>query len=134
LWRLNLDKSTFPRQAPKEFLVKIQHREPTLTQTLLVVGADSGEPQLTLTYDTSGSETTNRAPGGEVQSRATWSGSELIIESVLKTPARTFHFVDHWTLSSDGQTLRMEHPDDDLAGQISVLEKAPPDAARFRAE
>jgi hypothetical protein len=132
LWRLNLEKSTFRGQAPKESLVRIQHCEPTLVQTMLVVAADGGEQLLTFTYDTAGGESRNTVAGGEVQSRAHWSGSELVIESELRTPDRTFHFRDHWSLAADGQTFRMAHLDDDLAGQIAVLEKAPPEvASRF---
>jgi hypothetical protein len=125
VWRLNLEKSTFRGPAPKEILVRIQHREPTLTQTMLVVAADGGEQRWAFTFDTSGGESTNTSAAGEVQTRAHWEdGPELIIDSVLRTPARTFHFSDHWSLSADGRTLTMAHPDDDLAGQVAVLEKA----------
>jgi hypothetical protein len=120
---LNLEKSTFHRQAPKEILMKIQHREPALIQTIRIVAVDGGEQQQTFTFDTTGGESTNAAGGGEVQTRAHWSDSQLVIESVLKTPNRTFRFRDHWSLSADGQTLRMAHVDDDLAGQVAVLEK-----------
>jgi hypothetical protein len=58
-----------------------------------------------------------------LQRRARWSNSPLVIESVLKTPARTFPFKDQWSLSADGQTLRMVHLEDDLAGQVAVLDK-----------
>jgi hypothetical protein len=30
---------------------------------------------------------------------------------------------DHWSLSDDGRTLTMAHRDDDLAGQVAVLER-----------
>src|SRR5947208_1295394 len=84
LWRLHLEKSTFPRgPAPKEILVKIEHREPTLIQTMLVVAADGDEQQQTFTYDTTGGESTVATCGGEGQTRAHWNGSELVIESVL---------------------------------------------------
>jgi hypothetical protein len=129
LWQLSLEKSTFRGPAPKEILVQIDHREPTLVQSMHVVAADGGEQRLTFTYDTAGSESTITAAGGEGSCRAYWSDSELIIESELKTPSRTFHFRDHWSLSMDGQTLRMAHRDDDLDGQIAVLEKAPPEVA-----
>src|SRR5262249_21717555 len=127
LWRLNLEKSTLHGQAPKELLMKIQHREPTLIQTMLVVAADGREQQQTCTYDTAGGESRHAMAAGEGQSCAHWSGSELVIESTLNTPTRTFHFKDHWSLSADGQTLRMAHRDDDLAGQSALLEKAPPE-------
>lgn len=32
-------------------------------------------------------------------------------------------FLDYWSLSSDGQKLIMEHRGDDLAGQITFLQK-----------
>jgi hypothetical protein len=41
---------------------------------------------------------------------------------------------NHWSLSADGQTLRMAHLDDDLAGQIAVLEAAPEAAMRFKTQ
>ena len=125
LWQLNLEQSTFRGPAPKEVLVKIEHREPMLVQTMLVVAADGAEQRLTFAYDTSGGESTIAVGGGEGRCRAHWSGAELVLESELKTPARTFHFRDHWSLSMDGQTLRMAHRDDDLAGQTAILEKAP---------
>jgi hypothetical protein len=131
-WRLSLEKSTFRGPAPKEVLVKIQHREPTLVQSMHVVATDGGEQRLTFTYDTAGGESTITVAGGEGSCRAHWKDSELVIESELKTPSRILHFKDHWSLSVDGETLRMAHLDDDLAGQIAVLEKAPPEvAARF---
>ncbi len=134
LWRLNLEKSTFRGQAPREILVKIQHRDPTLVQTMIVVAPDGAERLLTFTYDTAGGESANAVAAGEAQSRARWSGSELVIESKLKTPNRTFDFRDHWSLSHDGEVLRMAHLDDDLAGQVAILEKAPTQAAaRFGA-
>src|SRR5262245_4650245 len=133
MWRLILEKSTFRGPAPNEILVAIQHREPILTQTMLVVAADGGEQLWTFTFDTSGGDSTNTTTAGEVQSRAHWNGAELVIDSVLRTRGRTFHFSDHWSLSPDGQTLKMAHPDDDLAGQVAILEKASPDAAaRFK--
>ena len=135
LWRLNLDKSTFRGPAPKEVLVKIQHREPILVLTMLVIAADGAEQRLTFTYDTTGGESSISVAGGEGQTRAHWSGSQLIIESELKTPSRTFHFRDHWSVSADGKTLQMAHLDDDLAGQIAVLEKASTEiAAKFEQE
>lgn len=52
-----------------------------------------------------------------------------MIESLMKVSDREYHFKDHWSFSDDGRTLTMAHRDDDLAGQISVLEKAPAEAA-----
>jgi hypothetical protein len=118
---------------PREIIVRIRHREPVLTQTMLLVTADGVEQQLTFTYETNGDEVTNATTAGDVQSRAYWRGSELIIDSELRTAPRVFHFRDHWSLSPDGETLQMAHRDDDLAEQVAILEKAVPDlAVRFR--
>jgi hypothetical protein len=38
---------------------------------------------------------------------------------------RELHFRDCWSLSPNGQILTMEHRDDDLAGQIAVLQRMP---------
>jgi len=133
VWQLNLEKSTFHGQPPTELLVKIEYVDPTLTQTMLIVAADGREQQQTFTYETSGCESTNKMGINDVQTRAHWNGAELVIDSVMKTPSRTFHFSDHWSLSSDGQRLQMAHRDDDLAGQVAILDKASPDvAARFK--
>lgn len=133
LWQLDLAKSTLRGPAPKELFAKIDHLDPIVTQTMLIVAADGREQQQTFTYETNGRESRITIGAAEGRSRARWNGSELIIDSVLTTPNGTLHFSDHWSLSSDGQTLRMAHEDDDLAGQVAVLEKAPPAvAARFR--
>ena len=115
--------------------MRIEHREPTVIQTILVVAADGGEQQHTYTFDTTGGESSNAMGSGEGQTRARWNRSELVIESVLRTPDRTYHFKDHWSLSADGRTLRMAHVDDDLAGQVAILEKASPESAtRFTSQ
>jgi hypothetical protein len=36
---------------------------------------------------------------------------------------RKYHFRDFWSLSDDGKVLKMVHRDDDLSGQITVLNK-----------
>lgn len=54
-----------------------------------------------------------------------WVGRELLIESWVKQGERDLHFRDYWSLSSDNETLTMEHRDDDLAGQITIVERQP---------
>ena len=55
--------------------------------------------------------------------RASWQRDELRIESYMRAGDREFQFRDFWSLSADGLTLKMEHRDDDLAGQVSILER-----------
>ena len=124
VWVVKFDKSTLRGQAPKEIVMKIDHREPSVLQQMNVTYEDGRKQRLTFEYRTTGEET-RHAAGGTARSRARWEDAELVIESSMKTPDRAFHFRDHWSLSNDGCTLTMAHRNDDLDGQISVLEKAP---------
>ena len=125
VWKANLDESVLRGPARKQILVKIDHRGPLLIQQILV--ADAGGPERRQTFIIEvGANTINTVNGTPARSRAQWEGKELLIESWMKTPDREFHFKDFWLLAGDGQTLTMTHRDDDLAGQITLLEKLPP--------
>jgi hypothetical protein len=130
VWDLNIEKSRFRGKAPGKILMKIEHTEPKLVQRILVAQPDGSAKVLVFTYETTGQETSQPQAGGTARSQARWEGSELIIESWMKTGDRELHFKDHWSLSSEHSVLTMTHRDDDLAGQTSVLEKAPPEAAQ----
>jgi hypothetical protein len=132
VWRLDTAQSTFRQAPPDDLLVKIQHHDPVLIQTMLLVSAN-GEQRQTFTYDTRGVDVAFSTGAGEGYTRAWWNGTELIIESVLHAQARTLSFADHWSLSADGRTLQMAHVDDELAGQRVLFERASSDAeAKFR--
>jgi hypothetical protein len=120
---MNFERSILRGSAPKRILVRIEHREPRLIQQILFTNAGGTEQRMTFTYETD-VETTNSVGEGKARTHARWEGMELVIESRMKTPGREVHFKDHWSLSDDGRTLTMAHRDDDLAGQISVLEKS----------
>ena len=70
-----------------------------------------------------GEQNKNLLNGRPIRGSASWQGDELIIESWLKLGDREMHFRVHWSLSDDRKTLIMEHRDDDLPGQRTVLEK-----------
>ena len=122
VWEMNLERSVLRGPAPKRVLIKLEHREPRLIQQIHLTDAAGVEQGLTFTYET-GAETTNFVGEATARTCARWEGTELAIESRMKTPAREFRFKDHWSLSDDGRTLTMAHRDDDLAGQVSVLQK-----------
>ncbi len=129
VWQVNLEKSTLRGQPVKELLVKITHEEPRILQQILVTYANGNEDRMTFTFETTGKESKNSMGGAAAQTKAHWEATELVIESAVQAGGRELRFRDHWFLSNDAETLTMEHRDDDLAGQISVLEKAPPAAA-----
>jgi len=122
VWEVNLEKSTLRGSTAKQILMRIEHVEPRLIQRIQLTNADGTEQQVTFTYETD-AETTNSVGETTARTQARWEGIELVIESRMKTLEREFHFKDHWSLSDDGRTLTMAHRDDDLAGQVAVLEK-----------
>jgi len=131
LWEVKLERSSLHGEPPRQMLVNIEHFEPNLVQTVFVALVSGAHERLRFAYTTDGEKSINVVRGMRCETHAHWEGAELVIESLMKTPGREFHFKDHWSLSHDGQTLTMTHRDDDLAGQISVLEKAPQLATKF---
>jgi hypothetical protein len=122
-WEMNFEKSILRFSPPKRILMKIEHREPRLIQEIVVTNTGGTEQRTTFTYET-GAETINSIGPSTARTRTRWEGMELVIESRMQTSSREVYFQDHWSLSHDGRTLTMAHRDDDLAGQISVLEKS----------
>jgi len=123
IWRLVLARSVMTR-APAAMFVRIEHREPAFTQTILSIAADGARSTAVFTGTTTGTPFANTVNGTEMSGRASWRGEELLIETDFTVGERIFRFRDFWSLAGHG-TLRMEHRDDDLAGQVAVLERAP---------
>ncbi len=129
LREVNLEKSMLRGRPARRVLVKIEHDDPRLVQNVLMSYGDGAEERLRFSYTTDGKKSINSIRGIDCETQAHWDGEELVLESLMKTPDREFHFRDHWSFSESGRTLTMAHPDDDVAGQRSVLEQAPPGAA-----
>jgi len=129
IWQMNLGKSTILGSKPQWMLVKIERQGANLVQDMLVKYENAAEVRIVFTYDMAGKETVNSLRGAPVRTRVHWEGSVLVIESAMKVADREVRLRDYWSLSADDQTLTMAHPDDDLAGQTSVLEKAGPESA-----
>jgi hypothetical protein len=123
VWKGNLEKSRMLGPAPKAVLVRINHAEPELVVEMVITKIDDTEDRLLFKGLTTGEEVANPMHGIEVRSCSRWVGTELLIESWMNLGGREGHFRDYWSLSSDGQTLTMEHRDDDLTGQITLLER-----------
>ncbi|MGD0125453.1 MAG: hypothetical protein ABSF46_08850 [Terriglobia bacterium] len=125
VWELNVERSTLRGSGPRRIVMEIEHREPRLVQQIHLTNADGAEKRVSFAYET-GAETTKSVGGAPARTLARWEGDELVIESRMMTPCREVYFRDHWSLSDDGRTLTMAYRDDDLAGQISILEKGSP--------
>jgi hypothetical protein len=131
VWQLDATKSHMLGRSFTRMLAKIDHREPALVETVVVIDANGGRRQLTFEFLTSGEESVNGVGSVKMRTRASWEGEELLIESWLGVGEHTSHFRDYWLLSNAGDTLTMEHRDDDLAGQVAVLERAPEAQVEF---
>lgn len=129
IWQVDLKRSTIHGRPVSQILIKIEQQEPKIVQQVLITYATGEQAAHTFIYETTGRETSNSVGGATVRTRAHWEATELVIESWMKRADRELHFKDHWSLSRDGRVLTMAHLDDDLAGQVSVLEKAPLQAA-----
>jgi hypothetical protein len=90
----------------------------------LIEVKDGSPDQLHFRGLTTGEEVANPVHGIQARSCSRWVGTELLIESWMNLGGREGHFCDYWSLSSDDRTLTMEHRDDDLAGQITLFERA----------
>jgi len=123
VWKANLEKSNILSARPKAMMVKIAYSDPALLVEMVITQMNEIEDRLAFRGLTSGEEVTNLVGTLQVRSRSRWVGTELLIESWMNFGGREGHFRDYWSLSPDGGTLRMEHRDDDLAGQITVLER-----------
>lgn len=123
-WDANLSKSRFLGPAPKAISVKIEHSDPELREEILATKFDGSEELVVFKCWTNGEQDKSLLNGRAVRGGARWEGEALIIESWMQFGTREMHFCDCWSLSPDGQTLSMEHRKDDLAGQLTVLDRA----------
>lgn len=123
VWKADLQRSKLLGPQPTAVLAKIKHSGEDLSAEIVITKADGCENSLVFKGRTSGEQITNVVQGVEMRSRLRWVDNELLIESWVNVDRRQGHFLDYWSLSSDGETLIMEHRGDDLAGQITFLQK-----------
>jgi len=124
-WNANLQRSKVIGPGPKEMRMRVTYAEPNLNVEMFITTQDGAHHRVPFRASTSGEEAVNSVLGQTWRSRLRWIGQELLIESWVKHENRELRFRDFWSLSPDGQTLTMEHRDDDLAGQLTILERQP---------
>jgi len=123
VWKTHLQRSKLLGSQPTAVLAKIKQSEEELAAEMVITKADGCENSLVFKGRTSGEQITNVVQGVEMRSRLQWVDNELLIESWVNVAGRQGHFLDYRSFSNDGQTLIMEHRGDDLAGQITFLQK-----------
>lgn len=101
-WKLNKEKSKFAGNGgPDAIVIKIDHKEPALTEDWLVTTPD-GERSFVAKYTTDGKETEQQVMGRMAKTTAKWEGDALVIE--FKSAENGF-FNRKITLSADGKTM-----------------------------
>jgi len=122
-WIADIARSKFRGPTPKSTAMRIRHAEPELYAEVETTKADGATDRATFTCRTTGEADQSRFNSQPVRGNARWEGRELLIETWMQIGPRELHFRDFWWLSPDGQTLFMEHREDDLAGQFGVLNR-----------
>jgi hypothetical protein len=116
VWNANLTNSRILGPTPRAITVTIAHSDPELQEEIVVTKLDGSEERIVFKWSTNGEPGKNLLNGRAVHGSAKWVGEELVIESRMQSGPREMHFCDYWSLSPNGQTLSMEHRNDDLAG------------------
>jgi len=122
-WKADLAASALKGAAPTAVFASVDHRGSLLRVEMTIVPADGAPVVMTFAVRTDGETTINTVRGSEWASRSHWVDGELLIESEVKHAQGQMHFRDFWSLSANGRRLTMEHRDDDLAGQVTVLDR-----------
>lgn len=130
IWRLDAGASIFHGPAPTALLMKIEHREPDLTQHILATGPTGQERRSVFAFRT-GEETISSIGETTLRCNAYWQDRELIIETTMSRQGNDLFFKDCWSLAADGLTLTMAHRDDTLAGQTVILTRDDAASAAF---
>jgi len=122
-WLADLSQSRLLGPIPSALTAKIEQSDQSLREEILVVTAN-GEHRSVLECHIGGHQENAVLDGRPVRGGARWEGNELVIELWIAPGDRELHLSDHWSLSADGQVVTMEHREDALAGQRTILRRS----------
>ena len=122
-WTADLSASKILAHQPAAMTITIEHKDPELREEIVVLRADGQGQRSVFLCRTDSREGHCSFDGQVVRGGARWEGSGLVIEIWAEVGGRELHLCDCWSLSPDEQTLYMEHRNDDLAGQRTVLNR-----------
>lgn len=124
LWIANLAKSRFVGPTPQAVSARIDHRESSLDEEIVITNPDGSQARAVFHCSIEDRHDNCLLNGKVIRGHARWQAGELLVESWIQVGDHPMHFCDYWSLSPDGQTLSMVHRNGDLAGQYTVLERA----------
>jgi hypothetical protein len=99
-WKMNKEKSKFAGVGPDAILIKIDYKEPALTEEWSL-STPNGELSFQAKYTTDGKETEQEVLGRMATTSAKWESDTLVIE--FKSEGKPFK--RKITLSADGKTM-----------------------------
>lgn len=107
-WKANIEKSTFPGEAPKSLVYKLKDAPEGFFITEAQTAANGTESTADLKFDRGGKETVNQI--GDVETRTTLTDGEDALHEItqFKGPQGPFTRKSTIKLSPDGKTLTME--------------------------
>jgi hypothetical protein len=122
-WSADLLKSRLLAPPPKSLSVQIIQSDTELQEEMVVTKLDGGEERVIFKCRIDRAQHNGSLNGRPIRCAVRWEGSELVIESWVQLGAREMYLCDVWSLADDGQTLVMQHRNDDLAGQVTFLDR-----------
>ncbi len=99
-WKMNREKSKFAGGGPDAILIKIDHKEPALTESWSL-STPNGDRSFEAKYTIGGKETEQEVMNRTAKTQAKWDGDALIIE----WQSEGGMFKRKITLSADGKTM-----------------------------
>jgi hypothetical protein len=99
-WKMNPEKSKFADGGPDAILIKIDHKEPALTEEWSMTTPE-GVRSFQAKYNIDGKETEQEVMGRTATTSAKWEGDALVIEF----KSADGFFKRKITLSADGKTM-----------------------------
>jgi len=123
-WELDLSRSHFVANAPKELTVRIDDEGDAVHVDMSGAGNDGSELSQKFDIRTDGSSGSAVVNGMRLDVRCHWAGGELLIETNVPAPNGQTTFRDYWSIDAEHDLLIMEHRDDPLAGTRSVFRRS----------
>jgi hypothetical protein len=99
-WKMNKEKSKFAGDGPNGILIKIDHKEPAITEDWSI-STTEGQRSFQAKYTTDGKEIEQEVLGRMAKTNATWEGNTLVINF----KAGDGFFKRKASLSADGKTM-----------------------------
>ena len=107
-WKLNVEKSDFGgAPGPTSLTSRIEHRGPELKVHSEIAGPQ-GQYATDYKWFTDGRENVNTVRGNEIHATVVWEGAALKATSTTEANGTKLTLVDQWSLSQDGQVLKIE--------------------------